>query len=151
MQFSRVFEKKACQTVCLDIVSSIEIKSNSTFPWLSTYLFVSHQPKDTFFLKLVDTTVAIPSPLLPFCQSFFLLLFIHPFSLFLCGLLFYCLFSFFRFVFFIALRLPLSFSPLFCLCFSAHVVSSLAYRPTPTLLGLKGLVVVAVVCKRTLA
>jgi hypothetical protein len=99
MQFSRVFEKKACQTVCLDIVSSIEIKSNSTFPWLSTYLFVSHQPKDTFFLKLVDTTVAIPSPLLPFCQSFFLLLFIHPVSLFLCGLLFYCLFSFFRFVF----------------------------------------------------
>jgi hypothetical protein len=36
----------------------------------------------------------------------------------------------------ISLRFPLSFSPLFCPCFLAHVVSSLAY---PNLLGTKRL------------
>jgi hypothetical protein len=38
--------------------------------------------------------------------------------------------------FFIVLRFPPSFSPLYCLCFLAHVVSSLAY---PNLLGTKRL------------
>jgi hypothetical protein len=55
-----------------------------------------------------------------FLSKFFL--FIHPFSLFF-GLVFYCLFSFFSLVFYRP-----SFSPLFYPCFSAHVVSSLAYH-----------------------
>jgi hypothetical protein len=60
--------------------------------------------------------------------------FFRPFSFF-CGLVFYCL-SPFSVCFFIALRFFPSFSPLFCLCFSAHVsfISSL-----PILLGTKRL------------
>jgi hypothetical protein len=68
---------------------------------------------------------------LPFLSELFFL-FIHPFSLFF-GLLPFLLFSV---CFFIALHCPLSFSPLFCLCSSAHVVSSLAY---PNLLVTKRL------------
>jgi hypothetical protein len=58
------------------------------------------------------------------------LLFIHPFSL-SCGLMFYCLSLFFVWFFYCS-----SFSPLFCLCFSTHAVSSLDY---PNLLGTKRL------------
>jgi hypothetical protein len=53
----------------------------------------------------------------------FLLLFIHPFLFFISVLFPFLLFSVW---FFIALRFPPSFSPLFCLCFLAHVVSFLA-------------------------
>jgi hypothetical protein len=63
---------------------------------------------------------SVPSFLLPFCQSFFS----APFLFF--GLVFYCFFSFFLFGFLLPLVSP-SFPPLFCPCFLAHVVSSLAY------------------------
>jgi hypothetical protein len=67
-------------------------------------------------------------------SSEFFFLFIHPFSLFL-WLSVLLPFRLFRFVF-IALSFPPFFSPLFCLCFSACVVSSLAY---PNLSGTKKL------------
>jgi hypothetical protein len=64
-------------------------------------------------------------------MKMFFLIFICPFLLFF--LVFYCLFFLFLvWVFFIALRFP----PLFCPCFSAHVISSLAYS---NLLGTKRL------------
>jgi hypothetical protein len=62
-----------------------------------------------------------------------------PFSFF-CGVVFYCIFSFFQFGFFIALQFPFSFSPFFCLCFLAHMVSSLAY---PNLFGTRRLLLLS--------
>jgi hypothetical protein len=71
-------------------------------------------------------------------SSFYLLLFVFfglvfyfLFAFF--GLVFYFLFSFFDLVFYRPL-FSLSFLSLFCPCFSAYVVSSLAY---PNLLGTK--------------
>jgi hypothetical protein len=61
---------------------------------------------------------SVSSLLLPFGQNF-LLLFLRPFSLFL----WLCFIAFSPFsVFFYRLPPPPLFLPLFCLCFSAHVV-----------------------------
>jgi hypothetical protein len=88
-------------------------------------------------IHVLESLSSVPSLLMSFCQSFFL-----PIFAFLTWR--FIVFSPFFIWFFITLYFPPSFSSLFCPCFLAHVVLSLAY---PTCLRLKGLVVVVMCCR----